>query len=188
MEIRVGFKEWSAVCLALGAGRQSILMRRGGIHEPGNAFQPDHAWFLLVPTHWHQTADAIAEKDAHFWRASQSSDRNDEHFAVTHAAKLIEILPIHDSGALHRLVDEHIWTEEVIRERYERNDLNGLFAMVIRVFALSSTVRWTIRPADRGCKSWIERETGPSTAGLVPVLDDDSFNVVHTRIRTALLP
>src|ERR1700760_1009224 len=48
----IAFKEWAGVCDALARGRQSIILRKGGIREePGpGAFVPEHDAFWLYPT------------------------------------------------------------------------------------------------------------------------------------------
>ncbi len=53
---RIAFKEWAAVCLALAAGRQSIILRKGGIHEGREGFHVHHRAFWLFPTQFHQDA------------------------------------------------------------------------------------------------------------------------------------
>src|ERR1700722_13719814 len=35
---RFAFKEWAVTCQALAAGRQSLLLRKGGIHERDGRF------------------------------------------------------------------------------------------------------------------------------------------------------
>src|SRR4029077_13319887 len=49
-----GFKEWSLVCDAMGAGRQSIILRKGGIAEGRGGFQWQADGFFLFPTHFHE--------------------------------------------------------------------------------------------------------------------------------------
>ncbi len=47
---RTAFKEWAAVCAALSAGRQTVILRKGGIAEGPGGFQPEHGEFWLLPT------------------------------------------------------------------------------------------------------------------------------------------
>src|SRR5262249_33425513 len=52
----IAFKEWAGVCDALIQGRQTIIVRKGGISEgagPGS-FVPEHAEFWIYPTWVHQ--------------------------------------------------------------------------------------------------------------------------------------
>src|SRR5690242_7801167 len=52
--VRVGLKEWAAVCAALEDGRQMLLLRKGGIYEAAGEFEVEHRQFLLFPTYLHQ--------------------------------------------------------------------------------------------------------------------------------------
>jgi hypothetical protein len=42
-ELGVALKEWAVICQALAEGRQTILLRKGGIAEPGGAFRVEHS-------------------------------------------------------------------------------------------------------------------------------------------------
>src|SRR5215467_3400745 len=48
------FKEWAVVCEALKTGRQTILIRKGGIREEDGIFRVDDSEFVLLPTYEHQ--------------------------------------------------------------------------------------------------------------------------------------
>ena len=50
----IGFKEWAVVCEALGAGGQSVIIRKGGIVEGREGFQFRHREFFLFPTFFHE--------------------------------------------------------------------------------------------------------------------------------------
>ena len=40
---RFAFKEWAAVCAALDSGRQTLILRKGGLHEgPTNEIFTEH--------------------------------------------------------------------------------------------------------------------------------------------------
>src|SRR6476646_1534337 len=57
----VGFKEWAAVCEALGRGRQSIILRKGGIAEGRDGFSFKHREFFLFPTWFHEQPEKVTE-------------------------------------------------------------------------------------------------------------------------------
>ena len=57
--LRIALKEWAVVCRALADGRQSLLLRKGGIAETGGQFQIEHSRFWLYPTYVHQQAEGI---------------------------------------------------------------------------------------------------------------------------------
>ena len=62
-----GFEEWSRVCAALGAGAQSVILRKGGIHEGRGGFWWKHDRFFLFPTHFHE--QRAAQRAAFTWGA-----------------------------------------------------------------------------------------------------------------------
>ena len=57
--MQTAFKEWAAICRALAQGRQDVILRKGGIIEPGGAFRLDHREFLLLPTFLHQAPESL---------------------------------------------------------------------------------------------------------------------------------
>ncbi len=46
----IAFKEWAIICDTLGSGAQSIILRKGGIHEGREGFSFKHPDFFLFPT------------------------------------------------------------------------------------------------------------------------------------------
>ncbi len=50
----MALKEWAAVCQALAVGRQTILLRKGGIAEGPGGFRAEHDAFWLLPTYFHE--------------------------------------------------------------------------------------------------------------------------------------
>ncbi|HVZ81376.1 MAG TPA: DUF1802 family protein, partial [bacterium] len=55
----IALKEWAVVLKALEEGKQTILLRKGGIAEEGGEFKPEHPEFFLYPTFEHETPAAI---------------------------------------------------------------------------------------------------------------------------------
>ena len=58
-ENSIALKEWAAVCLALSDGRQSLLLRKGGIAEGRGGFRMEHDEFWLFPTQFHQSPEQL---------------------------------------------------------------------------------------------------------------------------------
>src|SRR6187397_2303829 len=63
-ENAIALKEWAAVCLALAEGRQSLLVRKGGIAEGSGGFRMEHEEFWLFPTQFHQSPDQLSSDGA----------------------------------------------------------------------------------------------------------------------------
>ena len=57
----VGFKEWQVVCDALASGRQTVILRKGGIHEGRAGFSFAHESFYLFPTRFHAQGEHVRE-------------------------------------------------------------------------------------------------------------------------------
>ena len=53
------FKEWAVIGHALAEGKQSVLIRKGGIAEAGREFTVEHNLFWLFPTYTHQQRAGI---------------------------------------------------------------------------------------------------------------------------------
>ena len=58
--LSVAFKEWAVICAALASGKQSLILRKGGIAEEGGGFKPEHSEFLLYPTYFHEHRNGIS--------------------------------------------------------------------------------------------------------------------------------
>ena len=61
---RIALKEWGVVCRALATGVQAVLLRKGGISEPGGVFRCEHDEFWLYPTRFHQGAESLTPAGA----------------------------------------------------------------------------------------------------------------------------
>ena len=61
---RFALKEWAVVCAALVVGRQTVLLRKGGIAEGAEGFRPEHDQFWLMPTRFHQSAEELTPAGA----------------------------------------------------------------------------------------------------------------------------
>jgi hypothetical protein len=48
------FKEWALICESLGDGRQSLIIRKGGIAEGREGFSFRASEFFLFPTWFHE--------------------------------------------------------------------------------------------------------------------------------------
>lgn len=55
----IAFKEWAIVCRAIAEGRQTLILRKGGIAEKRGGFEVEHREFFLFPTLFHQQNDAV---------------------------------------------------------------------------------------------------------------------------------
>ncbi|OGL60365.1 MAG: hypothetical protein A3I72_11240 [Candidatus Tectomicrobia bacterium RIFCSPLOWO2_02_FULL_70_19] len=184
--MRTAFKEWALVCWALASGRQTLVLRKGGIREERGGFTPGHGAFLLYPTFFHQKPESVVpEAREALARIAAEPPRPDE-LVITHWAELAEAVRVASPGALLALRGQHIWSEEAARERFERWGENAVHALILRVHALPGPARLPVRAAYAGCRSWVALQDEVETAGSAPVLDEGTFAARAGAIRAAL--
>src|SRR5687768_10003382 len=173
--MRIAFKEWAVVVDALGQGSQIIIFRKGGISEGRSGFQVEHNRFFLFPTLFHQQRDSVlspAQKRYDLLAPTlKPSLVRIEYFAEVVDWKFLDSLE-----ATLRLTGQHVWREEVIRERFVWGRSKSIYAMAVRVFRLPAPVDLPALPEYGGCKSWVELDAVIETKDAQPVLTDEEFN------------
>ncbi|HTS18614.1 MAG TPA: DUF1802 family protein [Verrucomicrobiae bacterium] len=178
---QIAFKEWAVVVDALGRGEQVLILRKGGIREERGEFHVDHREFWLFPTQFHEAERSIIPSIRPRLReiaAEAPKDAVDiQYYAIADS-----VVQIADAGALTRLQGLHIWSEQILQERFQFGRQPGLHALVTRVFRRATAERFTLRESYGGCKSWVELERGLSTEGLTPVLPDVEYNARRDQI------
>ncbi|WP_125079560.1 DUF1802 family protein [Mycobacterium sp. P7213] len=179
----MALKEWSAVIAALRAGRQRILLRKGGIHEKRFDVSADE--FLLFPTSVHSHAERVRPEHRDLL-APAAADSTAEQVLVRAAAKVVAALPVERPEALEYIADLHIWTAESVRaDRLDFRPKHRLTALVIQVFPLSAPVWLPRRPEYAGCASWVRLAIDDPELGA-PVFADEQLEAVTARVRDTL--
>lgn len=157
----IAFKEWQVVCDALASGRQSILLRKGGIHEGREGFSFAHQSFYLFPTKFHAQLSQVREGD---FLPGKEWEIGDE-LEITHHAEALFAVTLYDWDKVAGLFPYHIYSEETLRERFDWEG-KGMAAGSIHV-AFVKVVRlktpWKLIYESRfgGCRSWLELPEPP---------------------------
>ena len=175
----IAFKEWAGVCSALGDGRQSLILRKGGVSEGPGGFRPDHRTFWLYPTHVHEAEQGLR---------STTRPRIVEMPGVVSIETLVVVEWVARVDRIEQLAalsGLHDWTEATILARF-RYRTPGLWALAIRAHGRLEPWPVEITPAHLGCKTWVPLEDPPPTSGLVPVLDDPEAARQLGLIRSAI--
>lgn len=171
----IALKEWGAAIHALLEGRQTVLLRKGGIHE--RVFDTSRARepFVLFPTVAHSHAERVRPEHADLL-ARGAADVDDDAFTVRAGVSLVAAVPVARPERLDEVADLHIWTaESVRRDRLEFRPKHQLVALVVRAVELPEPVRLPRRDAYAGCFSWLD----------LPLAWDGSGRQVHTDARLA---
>jgi hypothetical protein len=175
-------KEWSAVVHAVLAGRQYVLLRKGGIHE--KRFEVAAREFLLFPTVAHSHAERVRPEHRDLL-APAAIDSTDEQVLVRAAAKVVAALPVNRPNNLEAIEDLHIWTTDSVRaDRLDFRPKHKLAVLVIQAMPLVEPMRVTRTPEYAGCTSWVQLPVTPTLAA--PVHDDATLSQVAARVRDAI--
>jgi hypothetical protein len=173
----IAFKEWAIICDTLGSGGQSIILRKGGIHEGRDGFSFKHPEFFLFPTLFHEQIARTSLPSSTPIPAGPPGEIGIRHFARVEWTATITRL---DSAlSLHPF---HVWNEEVVRERFHYDEAPGLHLAFLRVFRCEPHWAFPDQPNYGGCRSWVEIPAAPQRMKLIPALIDDE----HTRRAAAL--
>lgn len=148
-----GLKEWAAAIHALLDGRQTILLRKGGIHE--KRFTVAAPEFLLFPTVAHSHAERVRPEHRDLL-ASAASDSTEDQVTVRAAARVCDAVQVEEPDRLDEIADLHIWTSESVRaDRVDFRPKHRLTILVVQVFPLLAPVRLPRVPEYAGCTSWV---------------------------------
>lgn len=180
----IAFKEWQVICDALATARQSIILRKGGIHEGRDGFSFAHRSFHLFPTKFHAQADHVRE--GHFTPANewQVGDR----FSITHHAEALLAVTLTDWAQVEALQPYHIYSDDTLRERFDwqgKGMASGsIHLAIVRVSALNPPLELCYDSRFGGCRSWVEipDDAPERLENAINVLGQDVFATLFERV------
>jgi hypothetical protein len=155
----LALKEWGAVVHALLDGRQTLLLRKGGIHE--KAFDVALAGgadpFVLFPTVAHSHAERVRPEHRDLLAVGAADVRGDAAVTVRAGLTLVDAVAVAQPEALPELADLHIWTDESVQaDRLDFRPRHALHALVVRAVELPEPVTLERREEHGGCRSWLQ--------------------------------
>jgi hypothetical protein len=183
----IAFKEWAVICDALGSGRQTLILRKGGIHEGRDGFRVAHPEFWLFPTYLHESegSERVIEA-ARGDLARVSADRPEPGWLrIGLYAVVTDVHEVRDQTTLPRLAGTHIWSERSVDEKFHYRQ-PGLFALTVRIYRREEPLLIPESPHFAGCRSWVDLPQPFPTAGLHAVLDESAFASQRQAIAHAL--
>ena len=163
-------------------GRQTVLLRKGGIHE--KRFDVAASEFVLFPTVAHGHAERVRPEHRHLLEAA-GPDSTEDEVVLRAGARVIAAVAVDRPDGLDELADTHIWTAESVRtDRLDFRPKHRLTVLIVQARPLLEPVRLPRDPAYAGCKSWVD-VPGPGHWGD-PVHDDAVLAAVAERVRTSV--
>ena len=172
-------KEWGAAVHALLDGRQTVLLRKGGIHE--KRFAVNATRFLLFPTVAHSHAERV-RPEHHDLLDAAACDSTEQHVVLRATAKVIAAVEVTRPEAIAELESLHIWTAHSVQcDRIDFRPRHRLTVLVVQAGPVQQPIRLARTPEFAGCKSWVDlpvrADWGP------PVHDEASLHAVAERVR-----
>lgn len=171
----VALKEWATVIEAMGRGEQVVLIRKGGLIEPGSGFEIVSPSFVFYPTFEHQTAHYIRPDFQPDFEQALQRRPPEGRVRVELFGMAVSSSQTQDAGIIERLRDFHIYNEAFVTQRLKWQPQQPLAIVVIRTFRLAQPATIAVTPRYAGCKSWVELETQVSLEGAAPVIEERAF-------------
>lgn len=157
----IGFKEWQVVCDALGSGRQSVILRKGGIHEGRHGFSFAHESFFLFPTRFHAQGDQVREGEVKPLPEWQPGDT----LCITHHVEALSAVTLTDWEQVAALESLHIYSETTVRDRFDwegKGMASGSIHVArVRVRKLAEPWEFPYEAKFGGCRSWLHLPEPP---------------------------
>ena len=182
----LALKEWAVALRALDQGRQVLLLRKGGIREPGKEFQLLHREFLLYPSFEHQRGDLIKSG----WQGELADTiitaPGPEQVTFTHFVQVHQVVELMDHATLDLLDPYHIWTSDYAQKRLHWKPRKPLAALMVRVYRLETPQTLPVLPEYGGCTSWVPLAQEVPLGGLTPVLSEADFLSRVEEVKEAL--
>lgn len=190
----LALKEWSIVCRALENGRQSILLRKGGILEYKEGFEISQKIFLLYPTLEHQSREYLQQDYLQeielLLRNNGPNFDQDKINTITILARIEGMQEFNDETKLSKLEKYHIWNEKYVNMRMSYNPKKPMNALLLRIYKLPEPISVKVNPEWAGCKSWINidlsnmnRISSDNIDKLLnlcePVIKEDDFQKIN---------
>src|SRR4029077_13144115 len=127
-------KEWSAAVRAMLDGRQTVLLRKGGIHEKRFALNAPE--FVFFPTVAHGHRERLRPEYQPLLDDA-AADSTQEAVVIRGGAKVVAAVEVNRPEALERIAEFHIWTAESVRaDRLDFRPRHRLTALVVQAVPL----------------------------------------------------
>ena len=171
--LKIAFKEWAVVCRAIGEGRQTVILRKGGIAETGGVFRPEHDRFWLYPTHFHEQQQKGIRPEFLPMLDEVEADRPaPDTIAFRFWVEVTTVQFLDDLDAALQLEPLHIWSADTVRQRFHYRTL-GLYALTVRAYEMPASIVVPEHPAYAGCKTWVELDETIACGGAEVVGTSD---------------
>jgi hypothetical protein len=181
------FKEWAVICKALAEGRQALILRKGGIAEPGGDFHVAHTRFWLFPTYVHQRREGLQEKALPLLEQVEAEKPPTGVVRLSHFVEVDGVYRVRELPLALLLSHLHLWSQETVAKRFAYR-VPELYVLPVRVWRAAEVHEPPDSAYYQGCKSWVELERELPTAGATPVLPETAIRDLNVQLDMLLQP
>ena len=171
----VALKEWATVLEAMARGEQLMLIRKGGLLEPGGGFELRATSFIFYPTFEHQAVTYLRSPYQRYFEEAQRQRAPEGQVAISLFGEAVSSMPVRDAGVVERLREFHIYNGTFLSQRLKWQPDQPLMLVVIRAFHFEAPRLLAVTPRYAGCKSWVDLESPVPLEGMRPVLEPSVF-------------
>ena len=148
-------KEWATVVKALEQGKQTVILRKGGILETASGFNIKSKKFFLFPTWEHQETKHV-KLEFHDFLNEVLDKKPDKGFnKISSYAEVLYEKDIKSNDVINELSSFHVWSDSYIQERRDwmhEKPMKAIFLKTVRI----PEFNLPLQSEFSGCKSWIE--------------------------------
>ena len=150
-----GLKEWATVVKALEQGKQTVILRKGGILETASGFNVESKEFLLFPTWEHQEEIFVKVEFQNFLNQVLKEKPKKGFNRITSYAKVLDEKDIDSIETIDALSQFHVWSDTYIKERMNWMPEKPMKAVFLQAFNIEE-LKIPLKDEFQGCKSWVE--------------------------------
>ncbi len=170
---------------ALLDGSQTVLLRKGGIHE--RTFAVWGARFVLFPTIEHSHRRRVRPEHADLL-ARGAADLAGDQLVLRCGVTLLDTVTVSRVEGLRELADLHIYTDEHILERLAFRPRHPLHVLVAQAVALPAPIIVERVEDYAGCRYWLDLPVKWDAKVTPPAQTEAQLSAVAGRVRSALTP
>ena len=179
-------KEWAITGEALARGRQIVLLRKGGLLDEDGHFALEHSRFWLLPTWLHQERGLVKTADQILWQETpRQTDESAKVAYLRHFARVERVWQLHEDAQSALEIVPHIWSAHYLDLRFGYQSDKPLLCAALRVYIAESPIRYALKEADLGCRSWVEL-SDEIAARVRPAIGDEAFAARLEEVERAL--
>ena len=148
-------KEWATVVKALEQGKQTVILRKGGILETASGFNIESKKFFLFPTWEHQETKHVKPEFHNFLNEVLENKPKEGFNKISSYAEILYEKDIESNEIINQLSSFHVWSDSYIQERRKWKPEKPMKAVFLRTVIIPE-FNLPLETEFSGCKSWIE--------------------------------